>query len=137
MKKLLFTLAALAALTLTGCKAQWGVIYTVAANGDADGKVSITFPNGSFDANGKSALNFVWSNDTTSVLRAVNAMPLELGVRSNDKKTADAALNVATWADDMFGASAASGTYRIRFKGYVKETLTGITFSIDRELTNR
>lgn len=137
MKKLFITLAALAALTLTGCKAQWGVIYSVVADGDADGKVAVTFPNGAFNTDGKAALDFVFSNDTTKVLKAYNAMTLEQGMRSGHKDTQEAALNVAGWVDDMFKANAASGTYRVHFKGFVQETATGLTFSIDRTFTNR
>jgi len=137
MKKALSIIIALGMLVaFQGCKdAQMGIVYSVTAVGDANGDVDITFPNGEFRSSGKAAIDFKWSNDTTTAFRA-NYLTLEQAYATNDKEIVAAASEIDAFLQS-FDATAAKGDYYVHLKGYVKETLTGVTISVDKEFTNR
>lgn len=120
----------------TSCKEKAGIIYSVSANGDCKGQFELTFPDGNFKSDGTAALAFDWSNDTTKVLAAPGLLSLDEALKSNNAKTLEAAQSIDSWLDN-FSATTADGDYYVHLVGYVKETLTGITLSVDRTFTNR
>ena len=125
-----------AVVLLTSCKGQeFGLVYNVEAAGDADGIVMVTFPDGELTASGNASLNFAWGNDTVQS-EPQCLMTLMDAYTSNEPEIRNAAFKI----DDLvseFSATALEGTYCIHFVGYVTETLTGVTVSIDKTLTNR
>lgn len=134
MKKIIIALImGLSLLSFQSCKdTKIAFNYEVKINGDADGVVDIKFPGGTFGVDGKTGLRFAYSNvpvDTT-----VRVYNLEKALVSNDVKVAEAAARVS---ESLVSVTAASGTYYVHVKGFVKETLTGLTFEVDREFTNR
>ena len=136
MKKFMFILAAILGLTLTSCGTQFGLAYSVAITGDGDGKFDVTFPQGSYAMDGTAALDLqlgdtVMFND--SVAYVTKAEVLEKGKAKELKAMKAVNDSIA----EKFNAVAAEGTYDIWIKGYVKELGTGLTFSVDRRLTNR
>lgn len=139
MKRLLsiFAIAitlVLSSLAISSCKStNYEPLYAVEVVGDADGNVNVTFPQGILNVDGTAGLNFNMANDTTVVNKAKKVVSLEEALTMNDAEVVEAAEKV----DEMFTATAASGTYAVTIKGYVKEPVTGITFSIDRTFTNR
>lgn len=137
MKKLFF-LAIVAMALFTSCKdQQFGFIYSLHAVGDADGNFDIKFNNGLFEGDGKTDLVFLWSNDSTGVVRFDKPVAIQDALNSNNKQVREAALATQDWFEQKFGVAAASGTYYVSISGWVKETLTGITFSVQKTFTNR
>ena len=145
MRKIIFCIAAVVAMCLaascTQCSndAHWGVEYSLTSNGKTDGNVKVCFPGGSFFVDGDAGYDFDWSNAKDSVaLKAVVAMPLDSVLQKQmlDKDTMDAAKYVNGWLDEQVKIASFEGHYDIYVKGYVKETKTQITFSIDRHFTN-
>lgn len=102
-----------------------GFVYDVTVEGDADGIVNVTFPQGSLELNGQAGLAFKWSNDTTVVF----------GV--GEVADTEEAAEVTEEAQAPFGVTAADGTYFIHVFGYAKEPITGMIVAIDRTFTNR
>jgi len=148
MKKLSLILSTMLcvvmSLVLTSCdteseNAQFGIVYNVTVDGDADGNVNVTFPNGKFEMNGDADLAFVYSNDTIQALQGLNVLTAEEIIAFNDANQLAALNAVNSWVDETFTVSAtqAGGTYDVVIKGYVKETLTGLVIAIDKRLTNR
>lgn len=136
-------LMAFALVGFQACKENNGVsvVYNIAVVGDADGDVTVTFPNGSLELNGQAAVDFAYTNDTTKVVNvfALGDEPMfdyVLGeaLESNDAEVKDAAEKVEA---TLVSVNAASGTYYLHVSGFAKETLTGLIFAIDREFTNR
>lgn len=140
MKKIISVIAGLAiALAIVSCDTpQFGVKYTVIADGDANGKVALTFPDGVFKADGTAAIDFKWSNDTSVVFRTNLFTPVD-EVRNiyTDRKSLKAVDYVEQWIDDTFKATAAEGDYYIHLKFEVQETATGIKISGERTFSNR
>lgn len=115
----------------------WGVEYSLTSNGKTDGSLSVAFVNGDFSVVGDAGYEFSWSNapepDSVTVL---SARRLEDVFRSSDLVTLEAAEYVDTWLYDQIKVTSFEGHYDFYVKGYVKETKTQITFSIDRHFSN-
>ena len=125
------------ATSCTSCNpsVQFGIEYSLVSSGETTGDVSVSFEGGHFNVDGDAKYSFSWAN-SFPLLKAGNMVSLSEALESNDAKTATAAKYVNDWLDRSLKVSSASGTYDIYIKGYVKETATQITFSIDRHFTN-
>ena len=127
MKKiLLFLVMALTLTAITSCKdVKPRFKFQLALNGEvAD---SVTAVQGDFDVNVcNNVVVFQTINDTTEVL----------SIASHEGNDAN------NWLDNYIQTNiisefANSTEYVINVKGYVYETLTGITFSVDKTFTNK
>lgn len=141
MRKLIYlfavvVLGALAA-SCTSCSndAPWGVEYSLNSNGKTDAAVDFTFVNGEFSLDGDANYLFTWSNAKDSAVFA-GAKPLSESLLTGDRNTLQAANYVNSWLDSQFRVVNFTGHYDIYIKGYVKETKTQITFSVDRHFSN-
>ena len=125
-KILLFLVMALTLTAITSCKdVKPRFKFQLALNGDvAD---SVTAVQGDFDVNVcNNVVVFQTINDTTEVLSIASP-------EGNDANN---------WLDNYIQTNvisefANSTEYVINVKGYVYETLTGITFSVDKTFTNK
>ena len=127
MKKiLLFLVMAWTLTAITSCKDVKPMFkFQLALNGEvAD---SVTAVQGDFDVNVcNNVVVFQTINDTTEVLSIASP-------EGNDANN---------WLDNYIKTNvisefANSTEYVINVKGYVYETLTGITFSVDKTFTNK
>ena len=126
MKKIFASIALMVAMLFaTSCDPQEGIVYNVTVEGQATGTVTYVVPQveGRFVANGD--LYLKCSNDTTLV---ASALPLGVGLESEENDVAKAAEAVDAWAQSAFNFD---GDYHVRIHGYVK--YYGITFEIDEE----
>ena len=125
-KILLFLVMALTLTAITSCKdVKPRFKFQLALNGEvAD---SVTAVQGDFDVNVcNNVVVFQTINDTTEVLSIASP-------EGNDANN---------WLDNYIHTNvvsefANSTEYVINVKGYVYETLTGITFSVDKTFTNK
>lgn len=125
-KILLFLVMALTLTAITSCKdVKPRFKFQLALNGEvAD---SVTSVQGDFDVNVcNNVVVFQTINDTTEVLSIASP-------EGNDANN---------WLDNYIQTNvisefANSTEYVINVKGYVYETLTGITFSVDKTFTNK
>lgn len=125
-KILLFLVMALTLTAITSCKdVKPRFKFQLALNGEvAD---SVTAVQGDFDVNVcNNVVVFQTINDTTEVL----------SIASHEGNDAN------NWLDNYIQTNiisefANSTEYVINAKGYVYETLTGITFSVDKTFTNK
>lgn len=125
-KILLFLVMALTLTAITSCKdVKPRFKFQLALNGEvAD---SVTAVQGDFDVNVcNNVVVFQTINDTTEVLSIAST-------EGNDANN---------WLDNYIQTNvisefANSTEYVINVKGYVYETLTGITFSVDKTFTNK
>ena len=125
-KILLFLVIALTLTAITSCKdVKPRFKFQLALNGEvAD---SVTAVQGDFDVNVcNNVVVFQTMNDTTEVLSIASP-------EGNDANN---------WLDNYIQTNvisefANSTEYVINVKGYVYETLTGITFSVDKTFTNK
>ena len=125
-KILLFLVMALTLTAITSCKdVKPRFKFQLALNGEvAD---SVTAVQGDFDVNVcNNVVVFQTMNDTTEVLSIASP-------EGNDANN---------WLDNYIQTNvisefANSTEYVINVKGYVYETLTGITFSVDKTFTNK
>ena len=125
-KILLFLVMALTLTAITSCKdVKPRFKFQLALNGEvAD---SVTAVQGDFDVNVcNNVVVFQTINDTTEVLSIASP-------EGNDANN---------WLDNYIHTNvvsefANSTEYIINVKGYVYETLTGITFSVDKTFTNK
>ena len=125
-KILLFLVMALTLTAITSCKdVKPRFKFHLALNGEvAD---SVTAVQGDFDVNVcNNVVVFQTINDTTEVLSIASP-------EGNDANN---------WLDNYIQTNvisefANSTEYVINVKGYVYETLTGITFSVDKTFTNK
>lgn len=125
-KILLFLVMALTLTAITSCKdVKPRFKFQLALNGEvAD---SVTAVQGDFDVNVcNNVVVFQTINDTTEVL----------SIASHEGNDAN------SWLDNYIQTNiisefANSTEYVINVKGYVYETLTGITFSVDKTFTNK
>ena len=115
----------------------WGVEYSLSSDGRTDDTVTIDFVNGHFTLDGAAAYSFDWSNapEPDSVV-VKSAKPLADVLRAADPTTLEAAQYVDKWLTDSIKVSDFEGYYNIYVRGYVKETKTQITFSINRHFSN-
>ena len=126
MKKIFASIALMVAMLFaTSCDPQEGIVHNGAGEGQATGTVTYVVPQveGRFVANGD--LYLKCSNDTTLV---ASALPLGVGLESEENDVAKAAEAVDAWAQSAFNFD---GDYHVRIHGYVK--YYGITFEIDEE----
>lgn len=131
MKKIIF--AIIACFALCSCHTQFGIAYGVKLTGNGDGQFEVSFPEGSYAMDGTASIALQVGDSIPFGKVTTKAEVLENG---NTKEIAVLkAVNdsVAT----QFDATAASGTYELWLKGFVKETGTGLIFEIDRHWTNR
>lgn len=138
MKKFLFAfVAALVVLATSGCDSTtpWGVEYSLNSTGKTDASVELMVFNGSIALNGDANYVLDWNN-VPKLASPANAIPLKDGLLYADKQTVQAAEYVNGWLDEWFKVVSFEGHYDIYIKGYVKETKTQITFSVDRHFTN-
>lgn len=125
-KILLFLVIALTLTAITSCKdVKPRFKFQLALNGEvAD---SVTAVQGDFDVNVcNNVVVFQTINDTTEVISIASP-------EGNDANN---------WLDNYIQTNiisefANSTEYVINVKGYVYETLTGITFSVDKTFTNK
>lgn len=125
-KILLFLVIALTLTAITSCKdVKPRFKFQLALNGEvAD---SVTAVQGDFDVNVcNNVVVFQTINDTTEVLSIASP-------EGNDANN---------WLDNYIQTNvvsefANSTEYVINVRGYVYETLTGITFSVDKTFTNK
>lgn len=141
MKKLFFILAiVIGMMTVASCQcskdSEFGVEYSINSTGETDGSVELAFVDGDIKVSGDANYSANWSN---TIFAPRNGIPtLEEGlICTYDKDSLSAALYLDEWFANNFEIVDYSGTYDIYIKGYVKETLTGFTFSIDRHFTNK
>lgn len=117
--------------------APWGVEYSLSSNGKTDGNVEVAFVNGDFYVAGDANYQFAWSNaPADKVFGAAPVKPLNEALGCEDPKILQAAEYVNSWLDEAVKVVDYAGHYDVYVKGYVKETKTQITFSIDRHFTN-
>ena len=147
MKKFLTILAvALGMFAMQSCNTNDGIVYSVTAYGDANGNLSMVFPNGNLELNGKSDIDFVWDNDKDEVIAAVDTTTFGVGegvygldeaIAADDAKLKEQANAVNDWLANTFEVNSAEGDYYVHIVGYAKEKVTGFTLAIDRVFTNR
>ena len=137
MKKSIFNLflALITMFTMSSCGTQFGLAYNVGITGDGDGQFEVTFPQGTYamDGTAKLALNLgdtVLFNEKTPTTKA------EVLAKNNKKQIA-AMKAVNDSIANQFDATSASGTYDVTIQGKVTEIGTGLTFEVNRHLTNR
>lgn len=129
MKKVFLFIAILVAAT--SCKEQFHFVYNATINGDADGGVNVSFPDGSIDLKGDADLKFHYGNDTTAkVLLGIDQIKA-------DKKLSKAYVAAQSDFEKQFNAAAASGTYLLNVDAYCYEELTGLRVEFKKTLTNR
>lgn len=137
---ILFTaLATMFAVSCTSCDndAKFGIEYALTVDGKTDGDVNVDFVNGHFYIDAAANFNFDWTNvQNVPTFEGARVYNLEEALASNDVRVAKAAANVNEWLNSEIGVSEFTGHYDILLKGYVKETLTGLKFEIDRRFTN-
>ena len=138
MRKFLIVLAACVAAMSCSCSGDktFGIEYALNSDGTTDGKVSLVFPNGQFSMNGTAGYQFAWTN-VDNKLTVSEALPLCESLEANDAKVAKAANDVNGWLESAIRVTDAEGEYDIYVKGYVRETLTGLTFSVDKHFTSK
>lgn len=141
MKKFIIIMVAALTMfaTISSCSCNnsdtpWGVEYALQSDGKTDANVTVQFFNANMSLNGDADYVFDWTN--VPVLLHGSAVVLSDALTSNDAKTVQAAEYINGWLDEWFKVVSFEGTYDIYIKGYVKETKTQITFSIDRHFTN-
>lgn len=139
MKKLLFFfMLMLSMVMVTSCAgAKFGVQYAVVVAGDGDGNVDVTFPQGRFAMDGDAAVDLRVSNDSTVINQPVLTKEYVLTKGTAKEKKALELCN--EFMSDNFNTAEteAGGTYDLLIKGYVRETLTGVGFEVEKHLTNR
>lgn len=125
-KILLFLVMALTLTAITSCKdVKPRFKFQLALNGEVSD--SVTAVQGDFDVNVcNNVVVFQTINDTTEVLSIASP-------EGNDANN---------WLDNYIQTNvisefANSTEYVINVNGYVYETLTGITFSVDKTFTNK
>lgn len=131
MRKILFTLCM--CFALCSCHSQFGIAYGVKLQGDDDDQVQVTFPEGSYAMDGNATIALHVGDSIPFGKVTTKAYVLEHG-SARDLAALQAVSDSVTY---QFDATAASGTYDLYLYGYVKETLTGLIFEIDRHWTNR
>lgn len=148
MKKFIaFMFVAIATLmSISSCKEdKVGFTYNLTTTANTDGNVGVTFPVGSFTLDGTADLNLLVANDSTYV--PTNEMAYSLSQCCDSTYTCErvqmpsevvaSAARVNSWLDSTFNVTSAEGHYDVKVTGYVKENLTGFTFSIDKEWSNK
>ena len=141
MKKFFILLIAAVSFTAAGCSscsnddAAWGIEYALQSDGKTDATVTLMIFNGQFTLNGDADYQLILNN-APKTLTATGALPLDEALACNDAKKLEAAEYVNGWLDEWFKVIDFTGHYDIYIKGFVKETKTQITFSIDRHFTN-
>ncbi len=132
-------LATMFASSCTSCNndAKFGVEYNLAVDGTTDGAVDVMFVDGHFDIDGAAKFDFDWTNVKDSVLfESTNVYNLEKSLTSIDTRVAKTATLVDEWINSEINVTDFTGHYDLYIKGYVKETLTGLKFEVDKRITN-
>ena len=137
MRKFLAIFAVLVTALACSCNNEnngFGIEYALNSDGVTDGHVVLTFPSGEFSLKGDANYQFEWTNVDKVVTNDVKS--LDSALATKDVQVLSAANYVNAWLDSVIKITEADGNYDIYVKGYVKETLTGITFSVDKHFTN-
>ena len=122
-----------AVVMLTACNTEFGLVYDVSITGDGDGNVEVTFPQGSFAMNGKADINLALGDSIP-----FNKVTTKAEVIQKKNKKEIAVLEAVNNAMcENFDAHSEDGTYDILIEGIVTETGTGLSFSVNKRLTNR
>lgn len=132
-------LATMFAVSCTSCgnDVKFGVEYDLSVTGKTDAAVAVDFTNGHFSVDGAANLDFGYSNvETPDVLQTGQAVSLSEALASNDARVAKAAADVDEWLTSSVSVTDFVGTYDLYIKGYIKETLTGLKFEVDKRITN-
>lgn len=131
MKKILIGLAMmLSALAFTSCEEEeFKITYNVDIVGDADGDVTLTFPDGRLALQGCAAIDFHYGNADVADYTLTEAL------ESNDANVVKAAWAVKEDVEKAFTVVATEGTYYIHIGGYAEAY--GVKISIDETFTNR
>lgn len=144
MRKFICMFALLIGLVaMQSCKESFfGVTYSLDTTGDVTGDVQLNYPYGFVGVNGDAELNMRVSNDTVLVFGSVaeeDVVPLGAALESNDEQELVGATAVNGWFNDNFSVDVndADATYYFHIVGRIRENLTGLTFSVDKEFTNR
>lgn len=111
-------------------------IYHITVTGDADGDVSVTFPDGKFFVNGTTDLEFAYGNDTTVVVTKKIPLTLEQGFASANKDINEVAF-YARQITEGINATTAGGTYYLVIDALFKEPVTETEIHTHKILTNR
>ena len=137
MRKL-FIVLSVVAMTVASCTGDktFGFEYALNSDGTTDGSVALVFPNGEFSIKGDAGYDFAWTNVDKELLFG-EALSLEEAVEANDEKVAKAANEVNNWLESAIHVTDAQGNYDVYVTGFVRETLTGLTFSVDKHFTNK
>ena len=139
----LATLTVLFVASCTSCKnedgsSKFGIEYSLSVDGNTDGAVDVTFAGGYFNIDGASNFDFAWTNaEKATKLEAGKAYGLDSALAMKDATVSEAATRANDWLEENVGVKDFSGHYKIHIKGYIKETLTGLMFEVDRELSNQ
>ncbi len=131
MKKILFTLCM--CFVLCSCNSQFSIAYGVQLQGNSDGKIQVSFPKGSYSMDGEATIALHVGDSLPLGNVTTKAYILEYG----STQEIAALQTVSDSVTNQFNANATSGTYDLWLYGYVKETLTGLVFEIDRHWTNQ
>lgn len=132
-------------ITMQSCKnTQFGIDYSLKATGDANGNVEFVFPKGDvvLDGTAKVAAG-LHSEQTFAVAENAETYVLGEAVAAEDVKLAETANAVERWFEENFYVKAsldttqAKGDYYVLIDGYARERVTGLTFTIHKEFTNR
>lgn len=156
MKKFIaFMFVAIATLmSISSCKEdKVGFTYNLTTTANTDGNVGVTFPVGSFTLDGTADLNLLVANDSTyvptnEVVYSLSQCCADCTTECSDStytcervqipsEVVASAARVNSWLDGAFDVTSAEGHYDVKVTGYVKENLTGFTFSIDKEWSNK
>lgn len=140
MKKILFLLVAM--LGIASCSScvngdgQFGIEYAFQSEGKTDGSFTLQVVSADFSVNGDAEYAFNLSSKDVAVaaVRGVRSLDQALGAKGG--REYKAAKKVEGWLDEAVKVTAFEGHYDIYVRGYVKETLTGLTFSVDRHFSN-
>ena len=132
----------LIAMTSMGCSScsnnnePWGIEYNLQSDGTTDANVAVQFFNAQLTINGDADYQFAWTNVAPDAVFADRAINLDEAAATGEPVIMQAADYVNSWFDSWFKVLSFDGNYDIYIKGYIKETKTQITFSIDRHFTN-
>lgn len=110
-------------------------LYHVVINGNADGKVDVTFPDGKFAVDGATNLDFGYGNDS-SFVKSANIIPMTLG---QAKMSADKNIRkVADFAESYeVSATSTEGHYYLEVDALFREPISGTDIHMHKVLTNR
>lgn len=130
------TIVFVASCTSCNSDAKFGIEYDLSTVGSTDAAVTVDFTNGHFNVNGAAKFDFEWSNVQNVKFEQLAVQDLRSALNSSDTQVLEAAQRVDEWLNTAVQVNSFEGHYDIYIHGYVRETLTGLKFEIDRRITN-